>query len=239
MANGRWLTKFGYNPDVDASTAPEDLIYGGGNTYFPAAAIAAADIDIVSTDVNDDGDPASTGALTLTIEGLDSNWLLQKETVTLDGQTDVHPVNDYLRLFRAYVATAGSTGTNEGIITIDDGAGNTFCTIGAGEGQTLLLAYTIAADYLAGYLYDLHITVASSNATAKVVQARLQTRTDGGAWQTKTILAASTDGLGEMHWAGSGLKLPPKTDIRVTLFDASADNIPVAGHVLLYLREAE
>lgn len=107
---GDSVQKFGYNPDIDTTSDPEDVIFGGGTAYFPSSVVAAANIDIASDSSNDDGNPGGTGAQTLFIQGLDSNYMLQSETVTLEGTDNANPANDYLRIFRAYVVTSGTGG---------------------------------------------------------------------------------------------------------------------------------
>ena len=44
-----------------------------------------------------------TGARTVLIEGLDENYDIQSETVTMDGTTNVVTTNTYIRLFRMTV----------------------------------------------------------------------------------------------------------------------------------------
>lgn len=107
------VNKFGMNEDVD--TGPREAIWEGGGDYTFLA--VAEPLDIVSADVNDDGDPASTGAHTLEIIGLDTNWDPLTETITLDGLSNVRTAASFLRTFRMIIHTAGSTGGNEGLIT--------------------------------------------------------------------------------------------------------------------------
>jgi hypothetical protein len=86
---------------------------------------AAEALKIKSDNVNDDGDPAGTGALTLKLWGLDTNWAEINETVTLNGQTAVTTSNSYIRVHRAKCLTTGNTTTgvgNIGTITINDNA---------------------------------------------------------------------------------------------------------------------
>lgn len=230
---GDVVRKFGYNGDVDASgTGPEDIIAAGDDQYWPSAAVAAADIDIVSSEAADDGAPAGTGARTLTILGLDSDYLMQSETVTLNGTTDVHPTKAYLRIFRAYVATAGSGGVNAGNIQIDDGAGNVLAYIPTGRGQTLQAAYTIPADYKAAWLLQYNAELQSK--TAAYAECTLEVRPFGGAWLTKEMFEVS-DKVAFRHPFIMPIKIAAKSDIRLRVIDASADNLPISGGFELYL----
>lgn len=228
---GEFIEKFGYNADVDASTgADEDITATGGDIYEPSAVVSAANINIVSTDTADDA--AGTGARTLEIVGIDANYMLQSETVDLDGTTNVNPVNDYLAIDRAVVRTAGSGGMNAGIITIADGSG-TFITIPAGFNQSLKAAYTIPADYKAGYLTGYEIGLA--NKTAAYVVGILQIKPFGEVWQTKDIFNTSSGSTYE-HFNVIPAKIAAKSKIRLRIIDASADNLAVSGGFSLYLR---
>lgn len=107
------VNKFGMNEDIDAA-AREAVWEGGGDyTFLPVP----EKLDIISTDVNDDGDPASTGAHTMEIFGLDVNWDPLNETITFNGQNNVRTTNSFLRTFRMIIRSAGATGGNEGLIT--------------------------------------------------------------------------------------------------------------------------
>lgn len=63
-------------------------------------------------------DSASTGALTLTIYGMDHYFRPQEETVTLTGQTMVKTTKRFRRIMCAEVATAGTGRTNAGDIYV-------------------------------------------------------------------------------------------------------------------------
>jgi len=129
--------KFGENADVDAQ---EDIWDDDGLYVPPTSAMIHS---VISTSTADDA--GSTGALTLTIQGLDASWLAIEETVTLDGQTAVPTVNAYLRINRAWVATAGSGGVNAGAvsITMRNDPVTVSALVGAGNGQTLMAVYSL------------------------------------------------------------------------------------------------
>lgn len=65
---------------------------------------------------------AGTGARTITVRGLDADWNLVSEQVTLNGQTAVALNVVKLHPFVAIINTAGSGGTNAGIIYVGYGA---------------------------------------------------------------------------------------------------------------------
>lgn len=225
------VRKFGYNPDTDASSNPE-TITTFGDVYWPTTAVAAADIDIVSTSANDDGDPVGTGARTITIQGLDGDYKLQSEVITLNGQTDVHPTLNYLRIFRAFVMTAGTVGTNDGTITMDVGDANTMAQIYTGRGQTLQAAYTIPANYRIGYILAWNVSVISK--TAAYATMVLEVRPYGGAWQTKEMTGVSNATAFRQRFEFPS-SYAAKSDVRIRAIDASADNLEIsAGFELMF-----
>jgi hypothetical protein len=105
---------FGYNPDVD--TSEESVWPAGGTVPHPTSASVLK----ISSSSADDAS-AGTGARTVFIEGLDGNFNVVSETVTLNGQTAVNTTNSYLYVNSFYVATAGSGGANAGNINAGTG----------------------------------------------------------------------------------------------------------------------
>ena len=137
--------KYGYNPNI--INVNETIWDGGGIYSYPAA---AAVMYVSSSSANDAS--AGTGARTVTFYGLDANYEEINETITLNGQTQVATTKSFLRVFRGFVATVGSGGTNAGDIYIGTtGAsagvptGTFYAKITAGEAQTLMAVYTVPA----------------------------------------------------------------------------------------------
>jgi hypothetical protein len=83
----------------------------------------ATTLDIVSTDGNDTEE--GTGARTVRLEGLDTDYAEITEDVTLTGATPVTTTNKFLRLNLFYVLTSGSGGANAGVITATENGGVT------------------------------------------------------------------------------------------------------------------
>jgi hypothetical protein len=146
------INKFGYNPSIGSGAF--ETIWETGNDYpWQSSAVT---VDVVSDNTNDD--VAGTGARTLRIQGLDSSYNLVEETVDMDGTTTVTTTQTFLRVFRMSVETAGTSGNNEGTITVTyTGGSDVAATITAGNGQTLMTLYTIPAGYT-GYLLSMNIS---------------------------------------------------------------------------------
>lgn len=140
--------KFGANYDI--GTSVEDVWSAGGVYSYLTSAV---NMEVLSDSANDtDG---GSGAQTVVVQGLDSNWEEQEETVTLDGLTPAPLANQYIRINRMYVATCGTYGTgSDGDITLRTAsAGATHAviqettadTIAWDYGQTQLARYTVPA----------------------------------------------------------------------------------------------
>lgn len=126
--------KFGYNSDIDTASAEVIAEFGGTFNIMTSADT----LDVVSSDVDDDGVGGGAGARQIAIIGIDANSDPITEIVTTNGTTTVTTTNSFLGVNRAYVISSGTSDANEGTITIDDTSGTvgTQATIPAGESVT-------------------------------------------------------------------------------------------------------
>ena len=161
---------FGYNADVD--TAEESVWPDGGTVPHPTTASV---LDIVSTSTNDADE--GTGANTVFIEGLDGNYNVVSETVTLDGTTAVETVNEYLYINQFYVATVGSGGKNAGEITAKLST-TLYDLIATGYNQRTTAHYCVPAGYT-GYLVTGVITTGQATGSTSVTAFLKQHGPDG------------------------------------------------------------
>lgn len=213
------VQKFGYNAAVDGACDVWEA--DGAYTGFLSE---AGTLDVVSAD--EDDATGDTGARTLRLIGLDASGERLTEDVTLTGLTPVTTTGEFLRMQRAYVLTAGSTGTNEGIITIDTTVGDTkVATIGAGMGQTLIACYTVPAS-TAGDIIRWYADISKAAGAAANVVVALQTRDDGGAWRTREIHSLQN---GQSVLKDIVIEVGPLTDIRVSVLSASSATLVSAG----------
>lgn len=231
---GSHVFKFGFNATV-SNTAETLWAYSGLYTW-PSA---AATMDITSTD-NVADNAAGTGALTIVIEGLDANYAEISETVTMTGQTAAVSANSYLRVHRAYVATAGSGLTNAGLIYVANSSVTHTAgvpsdltliatTIEAGNGQTLQAFYTVPAGKTA-YLYRVSAsTIDASNA----VTITLRKRELGGAFRVQERFIVFQSSFASEHEVP--LVFPEKTDIEIQGIAAAATVDTAASFDLILL----
>ena len=165
--------RHGHNPDV--GTAWEAVSHIGAVMYYPTA---VETLIVKSDDVDDDGNPADTGARTIYVVGLDAEWALTNDTITMNGTTAVNFNVQMIRVLSAAVLTAGATGTNEGEITIYGSNGSSkIMAIAAGEGTSHSASYSVPAG-VTFYLVDQFL----SDASLKGANIALFDRPFGGLW---------------------------------------------------------
>ena len=212
------IHKFGRNPSI--GNVPETVWMHGGKYQYLAVGAAST---LYAYSANSEDSASGDGARTVTILGLDNNFNEIEETVTVGGAPTTL---EFLRVYRAFVDTAGSTNTNEGNVLISTGAGGTgtvladIGTIGTGTtfglGQTQLALYTIPAGKT-GYLTTWNVGCAPMNNKATVILKSREINGDGP-FRTKDIV----DLVGGYHTQNYSipLRFPAKTDIEVV---AAAD----------------
>ena len=225
------IHKFGRNPSI--GNTPETIwMHGGVYEYIDVG--SASTLYAYSDDSEDSA--SGDGARTITILGLDNNFDEIEETVTVGGAATTL---EFLRVYRAFVYTAGSSNTNEGDVLISTGAGGSgtvladIGTIGTGTtfglGQTQLALYTIPAGKT-GYLTTWNVGCAPMNNKATVV---LKSRElDGDApFRTKDIV----DLVGGYHTQNYSipLRFPEKTDIEVVASGDTSTIISSSFDVIL------
>ena len=222
------VAKFGRNPDVDTGT--EDIWSQGGTWVPPTAARVHA---IVSSSTDDA--PAGTGALTVSVNGLDGSYAEVTETVTLNGTSAVNTANSYVIIHRMIVLTAGSGGTNAGTITATAATDATVtASIQAAKGQTQMAIYQVPAGHSA-YLYSYGGSYNGGSNSSVTIE--LYARPFGGAWNLKGSLGLMATGsnFGARTYRFP-LRFSEKTIIRLA---ATTDtvNCNVIGHFDMLLED--
>jgi len=182
------ITKFGFNPDVDTGTFPEDL-WGQSGTYV--APTAARVHNFVSTSVNDTA--AGTGARTILIYGIDGSYNRVTETITMNGVVNVASVNSYFHIHLVQVITAGSTGNNVGLIT---GTAVTDATITisvlATQNQSVSSIYMVPVGYK-GYLMVARARMDNATANSSAI-VQVLNKPFGGVFQLKAQISLNNAG---------------------------------------------
>lgn len=212
----------GYNADIDVGT--EDLHPSGGDMSFPAAAAATT---VVSSDANDDGSPAGTGARTVRVIGLDSSYRLISEDATLNGTGAVTLTKEFYRVFSVEVLTAGSGLTNAGTIDVKHSA-TVLCRMAIGAGRSEHAAFTAPSIIDFPQCHVKHLYGSLLNApTSGVLVFTLQTRKAGGVWQNREKFSAYATGSTAVA-LDVDVVLEAGEDVRLR-GTATANNSEVAG----------
>lgn len=224
------IHKFGRNPNVGGT--PETIWEQGGvYTYLTVAST----VYVYGADAQDGA--AGTGARTVTVQGLDADYNEIEETLTVDGAVSTQ---SFLRVFRAFVASAGSLQTNKGNVLVSTGAsgGGTvlakIATIGTGtvygQGQTNLALYTIPAGKT-GFITNWNIGVGAYN---DAVTANLYTREVGNGLIFRTRDVMDVPGGLHQRIYQVPFTLPEKTDIEVRAIASSGTNMSSTFDIVLF-----
>ena len=221
------INKFGENPEIDTSSAPEDVWNGGGiYTGFPDG--AAETLDIFSSSASDAA--AGVGMRTIRLEGLDANGYYQTEDMTLNGTTAVTTTATWTRMSRAFGLTGGSSQENVGTITIrhTTTTANVFGSLPPTYGQTAIAAYTIPMGKK-GLLTKVYGVARSTNTTVRIAELDVLIRHSGtGIWRrirpTQAMLYAPL----QLDFHG-GYLLPELCDIKLQVEAVSSNSTDVSG----------
>jgi len=111
---------WGVNPQIN-SDVEETIMWTLSDRVLQPYPSSAQTMYISSTSGNDDGDSGvQNGIRTLRVTGLDGDYNLISEDVTMQGRTQVATANTYLRVFKMEALTVGSNGHQVGDIYIAD-----------------------------------------------------------------------------------------------------------------------
>jgi hypothetical protein len=132
--------KFGQTATLTADTEADVWRAGGTRTIFTSAST----LSISSSSANDV--VGGTGAWYLFLVGLDADYNLLTENVSLNGTTPVTTSGSFLTVNRARVVYSGSGRANAGTITATHG-GNTQFSFNAGFSISQHAHYTVPAGY--------------------------------------------------------------------------------------------
>lgn len=223
------IHKFGHNLQVNStrstlwSLGTADYVYLTENTTLK-----------ISSSSTDD-DVGGTGALTVQLYGQDTNYAELEETITLTGQVAVNTVNQYFRIYRMVVKTAGSGGENAGIIyagtgTVTDGVpANKYAAVDAGYNQSQMALYTIPAGKTG---YGTHPYVSLGHGTTGSgddIDAELAVRPVGEVFQVKHEIHAATGSGAYVHPNWFPHIIPEKSDVEIRAEITGNGEVEVAG----------
>lgn len=207
------LDKFGYLP---TATTSFKTVWDGDNIYtYPSAATT---MNVVSSvGATDDGKE-------ITIEGLDANYDVITETVTLGGDSagGTATTQSFLRVYRAFVANGTSV---TGTISIQQD-GVAYAKITPEHQQTLMAVYTIPRGKV-GYLVSGNLSVEKN----QPVVAKVMTRRVGGVLRTSGLVTSFGVPF-QRVWQLPPV-LPEKTDIEIRAKAGATTSIAAGFEIVL------
>ena len=206
--------KFGRN----AATVTGDAIWSASTAYVEPA--TAELCNVKSTD-NTKDIGSGTGALTISVTGIDDSYDIVTETVTLNGTTNVSTVNKYWNIHRAYVTTAGTDLTAAGTITITTTAAGTpvIGNIAIGYNQTQSTVYMVPRNYT-GYLNLPNVSGQNTTANA-LCDIGLFKREFGGVFRIQADFHLTSEAAYMPKTFGAPLKFEAKSTILFKCIAAS------------------
>ncbi len=215
----------GFNTSVGSTL--EDIWPGADISPILQTLSAAETMDVVST--SGDDDIAGTGARTVTIKGLDNDFLEIEENLNLTGLTIAVTQNEYIRLESCRVIDAGTGGENAGDITL-----------------TATTAATLQAFVSQGFNNDQQVQyTVPANKFAVFTQFLMETQKD-----QQGFISLWIRNFGEVYALGRNwnvyqssltspivppLALGPKADITMRGVKVTAGDIEVACNMNFYL----
>lgn len=218
------LFKFGNNPDSNGAL---ETVWSHSSLYvYPTAATV---MKVSSSSADDNG--TGSGARTVLVAGLDADYNEASEIVTLTGQTPVLTTTVFIRVFRAYVVTAGVNNTAAGIIYIGDGVvtagvpASVYAEIPLGENQTLMAMWTVPAGYTF-YMYRGTFSAASNNA-AQYVLGKFMVRPFGGVFRNAADVTANSSVI--QYDFEIPLAVPEKADIEARVIALAGTNFYITS----------
>lgn len=223
----------GLNPDVDIISLPEDIWESGGLFSFQAT---GQNLEIVSTSAADTA--AGTGLRTVFVEGLNSLFMSQSETVSMSGLTAVPLVNQYLRINMMTGITAGSGVANAGDVTLRvAGAGATQAFMGAGSGHAHRAIYTVSAGHTARVV-DLYFGIVRGTAgDAAELQMNVRSAAGNGIWVQRFLASAQTQGGSTRYTSLFNFPIAEKSDIRLTCSFVTVNNSRILATGILAITD--
>jgi len=230
-----FVDKFGETgPNIDTADGLVDVWSGVANANCSKNYVysTTADIDSISSS-------SASDTVVINVQGLDTNWDLTTQSITLQGQTRVALTTPLIRVFRMYNENGTPlVGTVYCYVntTISGGVPTTPTPIRAiidiGEEQTLMALYTIP-NGKTGYLVQGDVGLYSK--LAGYSHGHFAIRLFGKVFRTQRTFGLSTTGTTSRPFVFKiPLPIPAKTDIRVRA-DSSANDMGVFANFQIIL----
>ena len=229
------IEKFGMNIDVDSD---KETIWDGGGIYTYIG--TAETLTVTSTNIQDN--PAGTGARTVEIQGLNQAGEIIMEDVELGATT----VAEFKRVFRVRVHAVGTSGVNEGTISItSDDTSTVLAIIGvdgtgskaAGRGQTFMAQYTIPTGKT-GYITQWTVGCGKQNTDAiATLMVRDPDAIGDGSWNARDIITVSATTYAKNY--NIPIKVNAGNDIEVRAYSSVNNSLVSSTFCVILIDDPE
>jgi hypothetical protein len=215
----RAWSRQGYNPDIGITS--EDMWFGSIPYVFPTA---ASQMRVVSTSAQDG--VGGSGALTVWVNYLDSNYIEKTTTVTMNGLTDVNTaVTDIFRIQNFRVALVGGSAGAAGNISIRHITGATvYGYIQAGFTRARNQQWTVPAGYSL-YVTDISFSCSGTKAVRFTTRATWDNARQTALTAGTFFMAYNEVILIDQAYTRTlniPTRLPQKTDIKVSVYGVNS-----------------
>ncbi len=213
----------GFNNSVGSTI--EDIWPPGGILQTLSAAETMDVVSASTADVFTSG----TGAHTVLIKGLDTDFLEIEESLNLNGTTIVPTANQYIRVESCRVTAAGSGEENAGDITLTSNPSATLqCFVGATLNNDQQVQYTVPANKFAVFTQFLMETQKDQQGFINLwVRQFGEVYVLGRNWNVYQSSLTSP--------LTTPLAAPPKSDITMRGVKVTAGDIEIACNMNFYL----
>lgn len=205
------VNKFGHNSAVGITAW--ETVWDGNNTYTYIDTAGTA--TVTSSDSDDNGG-------TVKVSGLDANYQLIDETLTIGGSAGT---KSFYRVFRAQMVTANTGTENQGTVTVTVDS-KSAAIISPEIGQTLMAVYTIPRGYK-GYL--LQVDTGSSKDLEHEI--RFVIKHNGGVWNTKSY-HTQRGGFTALKFE-IPIEIPAEADVEVKAIASATSSVSAGFEILL------
>ena len=190
--------KFGAVPAMSQNQS--GTIWDINDTNYPWSSFSSAGtLSVPAVNASDNGK-------SLVIEGLDGNYDLLSETITVSSSGATATTNSFLRVYRAYL----TSGTNVAVINIQKSSVNV-ARINVGKAQTLMAVYTVPADYTAYLTQGTSTCQVGADATVNMFVRYF----GQGSFRVEHSSEVSGDGGQYFYPFSVPLAIPEKSDIDI------------------------
>ena len=227
LGNHTVLNLNGYNTDVDAAAA-ETVWNSDGHPSFPAS---PRQITIASSSANDDD--GNTGVQELDVWFINRHKHLVRETVTMDGTTDVALTQHGYRVIKMNATKVGSNNSAVGIITATQGGG-ILNIIALGQNGVRSAFATIPLG-VKGFIGGWHISHTQGSTIENTYSLQVKAMSSENAWRDiDTMYLSANQSLALSHMYEWPLEIPSEHDVRM-LVDTDTNNTVVSASFLMAL----